>query len=167
MLLLGLAERPIRDLGARQVGDALTKHQLAVVMEVRLDEITVELTGDTRGLLVEAPEIRLAPPIAQTSIGVELCALVVEAVTDLVPDHHADAAVIHGVHGVGIKRRRLQDAGREHDLVEERIVIGIGGRWRVVPPSPIGRLADQRAVLAHIPLSRGEQVVPVRLPLDA
>src|SRR6266853_5892347 len=61
VLPLRLVERQIRDLGARQVGDAFTEHQLAVVMDARLDEIAVELTRDTRGLLVKAPEIRLTP----------------------------------------------------------------------------------------------------------
>ena len=53
------------------------------------------------------------PPVVQVAFGVELAALVVEAVRQLVPDHHADAAVVHGVVHLVVEERRLQDAGRE------------------------------------------------------
>ena len=57
--------------------------------------------------------VRRGPPVVQIALGVELAALIVEAVRQLVPDHHADAAVVHGVVHVVVVERRLQDAGRE------------------------------------------------------
>jgi hypothetical protein len=57
------------------------------------------------------------PPVAQHAVAVGLAALVVEAVADLVADDAADAAVVDGRVGVGIEERRLQDGGREDDLV--------------------------------------------------
>ena len=44
---------------------------------------------------------------------------------DLVPDDCADAAVVHGVVGVGGEERRLQDGCREDDLVQHRVVVGV------------------------------------------
>ena len=57
------------------------------------------------------------PPVAQVAVAVELAALVVEAVADLVADHGADRAVVHRVVGVGVEERRLEDRGGEDDLV--------------------------------------------------
>ena len=61
--------------------------------------------------------VLLGPPVAQRAGGVVARALVVEAVPDLVPDDRADAAVVDGVVGLEVEERRLQDAGREDDLV--------------------------------------------------
>ena len=49
------------------------------------------------GALLELRAIVGRPPVAQVSIAVELPAGIVEAVADLVADHRADAAVVHGV----------------------------------------------------------------------
>ncbi len=61
------------------------------------------------------------PPVAQLAVAVGLAALVVEAVGDLVADHAADAAVVDGRVAVRIEERRLQDRGREDDLVLGRL----------------------------------------------
>ena len=64
-------------------------------------------------------------------------------------DDHADGAVVHGVVGVHRERGRLQDPGREHDLVEQRVVIRVGGRRRHAPAAAVHRLADGREVVAN------------------
>src|SRR3546814_6467316 len=56
---------------------------------------------------------------------VELGALIVETVTDFVSDHRTDAAVVDRRIGIGTEERLLQDRGREHDLVEHRIEVGV------------------------------------------
>ena len=50
------------------------------------------------------------PPVAQVALAVRLAPLIVEAVADLVADHGADRAVVHGVVRVHVEERRLQDA---------------------------------------------------------
>ena len=72
------------------------------------------------GAPVEVGAVALGPPVAQVAVAVVLRALVVEAVADLVPDDGADAAVVDGVVGVDVEERRLEDRGREDDLVEAR-----------------------------------------------
>ena len=71
-----------------------------------------------------------------------LRALVVEAVADLVADHRADAAVVHRVVGVQVEERRLQDRGREDDLVHARVVVGVDRLRRHAPLVAVDRLAE-------------------------
>jgi hypothetical protein len=73
---------------------------------------------------------------------VVLRALVVEAVTDLVPDHGADAAVVLRGVGVGVEERRLQDPGREADLVHPGVVVGVHVLGQHEPLVAVHRRAD-------------------------
>jgi len=52
----------------------------------------------------------------QRAIGVDLAALVVEAVGEFVADDRAGSAIVHRGVGIRIEDRRLQDRGREHDV---------------------------------------------------
>ena len=70
-----------------------------------------------RGPLLERRPVLLGPPVPQRAVAVAGRALIVEAVADLVPDHCADAAVVDRIVGVLVEERRLQDGGREDDLV--------------------------------------------------
>ena len=108
-----------RDREAAEVADVLADGQRAV--DVVLGQPgrgqRVVLVDQRLGAALElGPVVRL-PPVGEVAVAVVLAALVVEAVADLVPDHRADAAVVRGVVGVGVEERRLQDRGREHDLV--------------------------------------------------
>src|SRR5207253_11388539 len=81
-------------------------------------------------------------PVAQISLGVELAPLVVEAMGDLMAYHRAGAAKVNGIVHVGVKVRRLQNAGREIDSVQLGIVIGVDGGRSHGPLAAIYRLAD-------------------------
>src|SRR5580658_8130768 len=130
-------------------------------MDAGLDEIAIELVRHACGALMKAFEILSAPPVAQPPLRIKLRTLIVKAVTDLMADDHSDAAVIHGVHGLRIKGRWLQDACREEDRIQQGVVAGIGGRWRLVEAAAIGGLADAPAVVADVPRARGKQIAPV------
>ena len=94
------------------------------------------------------------PPVADLAGLVELAALVVEAVADLVADDRADGAVVHRRIGVRIEERRLQDRGRERDLVHQRVVVGVD-RLRVhAPLVAIDRLAEARDLAVPLELAR-------------
>src|SRR5450755_2443747 len=80
----------IGDLRTRQISDAFAENQPTVVVDSRLDKVAVELAHDARCLLAESLQIFLAPPVVEPALRVELRALVVKAVADLVADHHAD-----------------------------------------------------------------------------
>ena len=70
--LLSFLERQIGDLHAAQVADRLAQHQLAVVMDVRLDVVAVELIDHALRLGLEALAIFRRPPVIQPALRVEL-----------------------------------------------------------------------------------------------
>src|SRR5450755_2272111 len=107
----------IGDLRSAQVADTFAEHELAVVVDIFLDEVIVELIGDAGSSLLEVFEVGVDPPVAQAAEEIELRALVVEAMRDFVADDDADRAVIHGIDGIDIESRRLQNSGGELDVV--------------------------------------------------
>ena len=94
------------------------------------------------GALAELGAVVVGPPVDQVAVAVVLGALVVEAVADLVADHRADAAVVGRVVGLGVEERRLQDRGREHDLVHPGVVVGVDGLRRHEPLVAVDRAAE-------------------------
>ena len=84
------------------------------------------------------------PPVVEVAVAVVLRALVVEAVTDLVADDRADAAVVLGRVGVGVEERLLQDAGGEADLVGAGVVVGVDGLRQHEPLVAVDGRADLR-----------------------
>ena len=74
--------------------------------------------GDTFGALSECFQVGVGLPLAQIAFSIKLRALVVEAVGHLVADHGADATEVDGWIGLEIEEWRLQDSGREVDVVE-------------------------------------------------
>ena len=78
----------------------------------------------------------------QRAASVVLRALVVEAVADLVADDRADRAVVDRVVGRRVEERRLQDGGREDDLVHARVVVGVDRLRRHEPLVAVDRAAD-------------------------
>ena len=61
---------------------------------------------------------------------------------DLVADHRADSAVVYGVIGLGVEKRRLQDRGWERDVVAGGVVVGVDGLRRGKPLLAVYRLAE-------------------------
>src|SRR3546814_16398431 len=72
----------------------------------------VVLLDEDGGALLERRTVSLGPPVPQRPVAVEPAALIVEAVTDLVADDRADAAVVGRRLPVGITERVLKN-GRE------------------------------------------------------
>src|SRR2546425_9404288 len=98
-------------------------------MQSRLNFIRAELVHDAIGSLAEFLEVVRRPPHYEVAVGVKLRALIVEPVRHFVADHGADAAVVESIVGFRIVKRWLQNSGRENDLVELWIVIGIDRGW--------------------------------------
>jgi hypothetical protein len=92
------------------------------------------------------------PPVGDVAVAVVLRALVVEAVADLVADDRADAAVVGGVVGLGVEERRLQDRGREHDLVHPRVVVGVDRLRGHQPLVVVDRFAELGVARSRSPL---------------
>src|SRR5260370_39929095 len=88
--------------------------------------------------------ICFCPPVAQISLGIELASLIVEAVRQLMSDDRANGAEIDGVIHALIKERRLQNAGREHNLIPRTAVISVHRRRRHTPLIAVERLTNLR-----------------------
>ena len=85
---------------------------------------------------------------------------------NLMPDHHANRAIVHGIQRVQIKRWRLQNAGGEHDLIHQRVVVCIRCRRRHAPTPAIHRLADQRPVVRFHKFPSRNHVLEESIPPD-
>ena len=101
------------------------------------------------------------PPVVQVALGVELAAFVVEAVRQLVADHHADAAEVDGVVSAVVEERRLQNAGREVDVVHLRVVVGVDRGRRHVPLAAVHRLADLVQLRGGTRTASARQLLPM------
>src|SRR5579884_2912108 len=124
-----LLEGGISNRQAAQVGNALTQHQLAVLMKLVFNNVAVELFLNALSPLLEPFQIIGRPPVHQVSMRIKLASLIVKTMRHFMSDHRTHCAIVDGVIGVGIEERRLKNASWKHDLVHRRIVIGIhGGR---------------------------------------
>ena len=83
---------------------------------------------------------------------VVLSSVVVEAVRQLVGDHHADAAQVSLAARLRVVEGRLQDAGREVDAVVVGVVEGVDDLRRHLPEFSVHRLVEQSViVIKHRP----------------
>src|SRR6266567_2739605 len=140
MLPFCFLKSQIRDFGASKVSDTLPQHQLPIVMNVWLNEIIIELIGDTGGAALETFQVVSRPPVVEPALSVELRTLIVEAVADFVPHDNADRTIIKGIYRIHVECRRLKDAGGKHNFVKQRVVVGIRGGRSHSPAAAVGRL---------------------------
>ena len=68
--------------------------------------------------------------------------------------HDADAAVVHGIVGIRIEERRLQDGRWKHDLVVERVVVGIDVAHLHLPFVPVDGFVEARQLPMPLPQIR-------------
>jgi tetratricopeptide (TPR) repeat protein len=129
---------------AAEVADVLPDRQRSVhvVAGCLLRGQGVVLPDESCGPGLERRSVLFGPPVSEPAVAVDLGALVVEAVADLVADDRADRPVIGRVVATGVEERVLQDRRGEHDLVHSGVVVGVDGLRRHVPLVAVDRLAD-------------------------
>ncbi len=149
LAVLRLLECQISNLHACQVADGFAQNQFALVMNGGLDVVAVELGRHALRLGLKLLQVIGGPPVVQSPLRVVLRSLIVEAVTDLVADDDADCAVVIGIGRFRVEGRRLQDSGGKDNLVQQRIVVGIGGGRSHAPAPAVHGFADGRAVVVH------------------
>src|SRR5687767_14259771 len=88
---------------AGQVRDILAEGQLAVHLHARQRLVGAILGDHLVGQLLEGGDVGLAPPVGEIAAGVELAALIVKMMADLMADDRADAAIIDRVVRIGIE----------------------------------------------------------------
>ena len=161
----GLPERDAvgleRDRQAAEVADVLPDRQRPVDVV-----LLAQLRGRERLVLRDQggrPPLELRPvlgrpPVREPPVAVVLAALVVEAVPDLVADDGADPAVVPGVVGVGVEEGRLEDGGREDDLVQAGVVVRVHGLRRHEPLLAVHRAAEFRQFVVEFERRGGPDV---------
>ena len=70
----------VGNLSAAQVANAFAEHQFAIVVDIFLDVVVVELIGNAGCAFLKIFQVGVAPPIAEASKVIELRPFVVEAV---------------------------------------------------------------------------------------
>src|SRR5437867_4099658 len=99
-------------------------------MKAGFDFERIELLDHAIRAVGELLVIVRRPPHHQVAIRVKARSLIVKAMCHLVTNDGANAAVVERIVSLWIVERRLQNARRENDLVELRIVISIYCRRR-------------------------------------
>ncbi len=85
---------------------------------------------------------------------------------DLVADDRADGAVVDRVVRLEVEERRLQDGGREDDLVHARIVVGVHRLRCHEPFGPIDRAAQALQAPLVVPGASPGQVAESVVTVD-
>ena len=108
--------------------DILAQGLLAVHM-VAVGLVFSILLDEALHTLFEVVDGRVFPPLMQVTVFVVLATLIVERMRQFVPHHNAHCAVVQRLRIMNIVEWRLQDAGREDDLVFRWRIVGVH-RWR-------------------------------------
>ena len=132
----------IGDGQAGEIGDILAEGQRALDVVAGQRLVGVILGDELRGQRIEARRVLRSPPFVKRAVLVVAAALIVEMVADLVADDGADAAIIDRRVGIGIEEGRLQDRGREDDLVPHRIGVGVDLHRSHAPFAPVDGPAE-------------------------
>ena len=127
---------------ATVVGGVLAEGELAVDLDVVDGGEGAVFVDEAVGAGGEVLEVFGGPPVVEVALGVELAALVVEAVGEFVADDGADVAVVDGVVLGAVVEGRLQDSGGEVDVVHAGVVVGVDGGRGHLPLLLVDGLAD-------------------------
>src|SRR5205823_9155997 len=90
----GFFIRSIGDRQSTQVGDALPQNQLAILVQVAVDDVGVELIGNAGSARLEILQVLRAPPVFQVALTVELAAMIVKTMGDFMSDDRSHSAVV-------------------------------------------------------------------------
>ena len=156
----------ISQLDPADVGDVLALGELAIDVRTRERFVFRILLHDCLGTLFELGRRFGGPPITKISDGVELPALVIEAMSHFVSDDGANPAVINCVVGIGVEERRLQNSSRENDLIHVRVVIRVHRRRCHAPFGAIDRFADLLKLAVDLEIFSADRVEDEWTPID-
>ena len=124
------------------VGYILAEREFAIDLEAREQCDAAEVVGYDFGTLVKLLFVALCPPVLDIAILVKLASLIVKSMGHLVSDGSANAAIVVGFVSGRDKKWRLQDAGREANLIGGGIVVGVDGLWGHEPLGLVDGLVD-------------------------
>src|SRR5438445_12960957 len=116
---------------------------MAVDVEAWQGRVGVKLLYHDFSALFKFCGVLLGPPLLQVSCGIELAALIIEAVGDLVPNRGSPSITIYdSIINIGIRDAwNRKGGGGKDDLVIFRLVVCVVGLRCHIPFGPIHRLA--------------------------
>ena len=161
-----LAQRLQGHLQAANVGDVLAQRQVSVQLRVVHRGVRVVLLGHAFGALVERVAYVLRPPFVQVAVPVELPALIVEAVGQLMAGDHSQAAVVRRLRSSRLEERCLHDSGEEYHLVQRGIVVRVHRHGAELEVVAIDGLADLVQIALGLEARRLVQIRQQRLLPD-
>src|SRR5690606_36973533 len=125
MLLQVSLKSVISDQQATEVSDIFSQSKLPLYVYALQWLISIILSYQFAGSFLEIFQILFLPPVLQIAIRIIPAALIIKTVGNLVADHCAYAAIIHSSICLVVVKRRLQNPGRENNLVPSRIIVSI------------------------------------------
>ena len=165
-----VGQRHVSQFQASIVGGIFTQRQPAIELHLTLvvlhrDKARILLGGAIDALLKFLAVLR-RPPVAEVALRIVLAPLVVEAMREFMPDHHPDAAIVHGVIHQGAVKRRLQNARGKVDIVHRRTVIGIDRRRSHAPILAVRGPVDLLVQTLHLEPAGAHRIARVIVGLD-
>src|SRR5580693_8613991 len=148
------------------VGNVFRKRLLAVHGKVGKRFVAVVLRGESGGGGFEMGEVGGRPPIADSAFGVKGAAFGVECMTDFVPDHGADSAIVRGAGSEWIEERWLQDGGGKAKRVLQRQVDGIHGLGLHRPFLAINGMSETGDIVVVIEQAPAPEIAEDVIRLD-
>ena len=146
----GVMHSGVGDAESAMVSDILSEGELTVSHKSGLAVFggqnlnRAELVRKNLCLRLELGVIISCPPPGHVTLAVKQTTLVVETMGHLVTDHDTDATIVDSVVSIRVEERRLENSGREADLVGAWIVISVDSLRRHSPLGPVGGFAKFR-----------------------
>ena len=151
---------------ATLVGNVFTQSETAVGMNAVHNNDIAILPGQAVGTLRKESGVFGRPPVVQVTFLIVVAALVVESVRHFVADYNTDSAIVNSIVSFRIEERRLQDGGRETNLVRCRIVISVYRLRAHSPTSLIDRFVYIRQHIIDFKDIGTAHVRPIRIIFD-
>src|SRR5262249_48892935 len=112
-----------------EIGNVLAQSLVTVYCKIRKRPVLIILGGKRLTRCFKVLKIFLCPPVGKPPFGIELAALIVKAVTDLVPDDCAHRAVVMRRVRGRIEEWRLKDRRRKIQRILKWQVHRVYGLW--------------------------------------
>src|SRR5436309_117819 len=113
----GILQRPESNADSTVISGVLTQRETAIQVNVFHRNERAVLISDTASALFKLGKIGGRPPVLEVAFSIELAALVVKAMGQLVANHNSNPAEIDCIICTLIEERRLQNTRREVDVV--------------------------------------------------
>src|SRR5215472_13496248 len=115
--LHGFLESVVCDRQPAKIRNGFAEDEFAVQIRAVRRLITAELFCDTLGTVRKFIAILFGPPVFEIALRIELTALIVETVSDFVPDDGTNGPIVQAIVRFGVEKRGLQNSGGKNDFI--------------------------------------------------